>query len=390
METCLTLVLDATVFEHQATGVAKTTAWLYDACLREAPSLRVIAAHHHELVWPSADIPPGLRLARHGRRLPSRVWRMAVLPAHVAARSADVVHFPWNGQVPRLLPGPLVVTTLHDVLPLEIPGYFSDEKAESRYRRSMQRDLSRTDLLLTVSDWSKNQILKNFRVAREPLVLHHGPTLDVHTLGPNARADAPAFAGAYVLYVGGYHPRKGLVQLLRTFLTLRRQNQISGSLLLTGSPHHFSEEFKKLIEEGRSTGWVQETGYVSDAVLASLYRGAKALIYPSKYEGFGLPPLEAMALGCPVLTTRGTAIPEVCGDAVCYAEPDDVEQFARAIVALDRDPELRRDLAARGKARAAVFSWARSANKYLQALMPSTAARGPQRGGPRNPSGADT
>ena len=112
---------------------------------------------------------------------------------------------------------------------------------------------------------------------------------------------------------------------------------MAARLVLAGEPHYFSADFRSMVERGRSAGWLEELGYVSDAELAALYGRALALAYPSKYEGFGLPPLEAMVLGCPVITTRGTSLPEVCGDAAVYVDPDDPASLARAVTAVAAD-----------------------------------------------------
>ncbi len=102
--------------------------------------------------------------------------------------------------------------------------------------------------------------------------------------------------------------------------------------------------------------------------LVHLIKTAKALIYPSRYEGFGLPPLEAMTLGCPVITTRATSIPEVCGDAALYVSPDDKQDLAKAILAVENHDHLRQDLRARGIEQAKRFTWENSARVYLDAL----------------------
>ena len=379
MTSGLSVALDATVFELHATGVAKTTLMLYEACARQCPGLRVFAIHRHELAPSIPVLPAPLVSVTPCRWMPGRVWRATALPAVAALRAADAVHFPWNGKIPRMLPGTPVVMTLHDVLPLEIPGFFRTPGEEAVYTRGVQRDLDRADVILTVSEWSRTQILKRFKLRSYPVVLHHGTTLPVDGASEaTPRAEAPG-GRDYFLYVGGYHPRKGLVPLLKTFLELRRGNRISSNLLLTGEPTLFSEQFRLLLAEGRSAGAIREAGYVSDTELSALYRRAKALVYPSRFEGFGLPPLEAMAMGCPVLTTRGTAIPEVCGDAVLYADPEDGQSFADAIVALEVNPELRRRLGRAGVERAANFSWTAAAAKYLEVI--SSLAKVTSRGG---------
>jgi glycosyltransferase involved in cell wall biosynthesis len=271
------------------------------------------------------------------------------------------VHFPWNGYVPRLLRGTKIIVTLHDVLPLLIPDYFPSKKAEKAYRDRVQADIDRSDLLLTVSKFSKREILRNFSVQAEPTVIYYAPT--IQTSGSQ-----DSFSKSYqnyFLYVGGYDKRKGIESLLEVFITLHEQQSLQSKLLLVGKSFYYSKEFKKLIDEGFRINAVEERGYVPDSVLAHLYANAKALVYPSKFEGFGMPPLEAMASGCPVITTKCTAIPEICGDAVYYADPDEEEALAHSLMDVENSNELRNKLARRGLEQASKFSWDETAKVFL-------------------------
>jgi alpha-1,3-rhamnosyl/mannosyltransferase len=353
---------DATVFQYPLTGVAKSTLALYEACLKRDPSLELVALHQRALSGPLCE---GIRVLRRGSALPAALWRKLVLPMSARGERPDLIHFPWNGNIPSLAPIP-VVMTLHDVLPLVIPGYFKNQRAERQYRERVQQDIDRCQRVVTVSEFSKNEILKLFRVAREPAVIPNAPVL---------RPAAEEQREAFFLYVGGYDRRKGIEQLLSVFCELRRAGKIGGPLILTGSREYYSPEFKQSVEAAVRAGFAEERGYVSDEVLAQLLGRARALVYPSKYEGFGLPPLDAMNLGCPVITTRGTALPEVCGDAALYVDPDDERDFAEALVKIDSDAGLRAKLSAAGRKQAARFSWDRSAEKFL-ALVASRCAKG--------------
>lgn len=354
------LLLDATVLEYPPTGVAKVTLGLYAAIKRQDPSLEIVALHRRPL---STSLPPGIRSSQQGGFLPPVLWRRIYLPAATLGNGSAIIHFPWNGKVPALRRSTTVLTTLHDVLPLIIPRYFSDAAAEARYRADRQSDISRTDLLLTDSEYSKQEILRNFRTRVEPVVIPFGPTLQ-----DSAASSRTAGQARYFLYVGGYDPRKGLQPLLTAFLALYREGKMRAKLILTGSKLHVSETFRRLVDEGVGMGAVEERGYVADDTLASLYANALALVYPSKYEGFGLPPLEAMALGCPVITTHCTSLPEVCGDAAYYIDADDTSTIARSLVDLETKPELRTLHRAKGKEQAAKFTWERAATTFLEAL----------------------
>jgi len=352
-----------------ATGITKSTLGLYGECLRQCESLHVSAMHRRAL---QCTLPSGVESLQLGRFFPRSAWRSVYLPAYVALHKPDAVHFPWNGSVPNGLARTNVVTTLNDVLPLAIPGFFKSTQEEKTYRSKVQKDIDRTDLLITISDYSKSEIIDNFKLKTEPVVVPLGPTLN--SKGASLYSD-PGHTSDYFIYVGGYDPRKGIEKLLKVFIGLHRDNRLTSKLVLTGSKNYFSNDFKQLIEEGVRRGVVVEKGYVQDKDLVQLIAGAIALIYPSKYEGFGLPPLEAMTLGCPVMTTKYTAVPEVCGDAALYADPEDHIEFANGIVTLERDEQLRLNLKTAGYKQAAKFSWEVSAAKFMTSLSSACQAK---------------
>ena len=353
------VVLDAGVMEAPFTGIAKVTLALHEACRQLQPEWEVEALHRRPLTEP---LPPWMGSTQPGLAwVANPVWRRTVLPAAIARRVPDVVHFPWNGKIPPILPRCLVVTTLHDVLPLIIPGHFRSEAAEQAYSRKVQADILRTDLLITDSEYSKQQIIHNFRVRSDPVVIY--PAVSATFIAPVTQ---PAAEGDYLLCVGGYNsPRKRLEPVIRVFCQLRREGRLSCRLMMTGTRRYYSETFRQLVADGVAMGAIEERGYVTDEVLAGLMRASIALVYPSQYEGFGLPPLEAMSVGCPVITSHYTSIPEICGDAVLYVEPDDDADIARCLLRLANDHELQDELRSRGKLRAQRFSWTASAGRLL-------------------------
>ena len=352
--------------QQPATGIAKSTLLLYRECLRQDTSLHVTVVHRQEL---QCVLTSNLESVRRGRYFAESAWRKLFLPAFVAVRKPEVLHFPWNGNVPYGLSNTNVVTTLHDVLPLAIPGYFKSITGEQAYRRRIQADIDRTDILLTVSEYSRNEIINNFQLKTEPVIISHGPTISCN----HAKTRLNVLnKGDYFLYVGGYDPRKGLNKLIKTFIHLHREQGFTSKLILTGSKNYFSPEFKQLVFEGVQRGIIEEKGYISEDELAKLMMNAIALVYPSQFEGFGLPPLEAMALGCPVITTRGTAIPEVCGNAAFYINSDDEHSLADGIVTVMNNKGLRDCLRGEGFKQAAKFTWESAAHKFLNSLSQLT------------------
>ncbi|MBK7259367.1 MAG: glycosyltransferase family 4 protein [Ignavibacteriae bacterium] len=352
--------LDASVLELPPTGIAKVTAGLSHACLAHDPGLTISAFHRRPL---RLTFQGSITAHPLGRWVPHQYWRSLILPR--AIRHADVAWFPWNGNVPHLKTTGIVASTIHDVLPLIIPGYFRAPGDEVRYRARVQQDLDRSDVVFTDSIYSRQQIVTQFRAPHEPVVIRFGPTMTPASARSAAVSpdDKPFF-----VYVGGYDRRKGIEGLVRLFLALHAEGKIASRLILTGTPNYFSEAFRDVVKDAVARGAVEERGYVDEPTLAHLFQRARALVYPSKYEGFGLPPLEAMTAGCPVITTRETSLPEVCGEAAVYIDPDDTRSFAEALLSIETDAHLRERLRAAGFAQAATFTWEEAAATFLGAL----------------------
>ena len=353
------IIIDLSVLELPATGVAKVVTGLYGAVSRHFPGMILQGVHRRRLV---SSIPAGVRSERLGRYLSVGLWRRFAIPFAARRRDGAFLHFPWNGGVPDLPPSVRVITTIHDVLPLTIPGYFSSDELADRYRRERQADVARSALVVTDSEFSKREIMRHLRVEREPVVIPCATS--IAELAPEP---GPA-EKKYFLYVGGLDPRKSLDSLLRVFCRLSADGALRSTLIVTGSSRHAPRPLVQLLDEGLRRGCVEHTGYVDDKELARLYAGAIALVYPSQYEGFGMPPLEAMTIGCPVIATRTSSIPEVCGDAALYVDPWSEQGLGEALQILEKDRDLRERLGRDGRTRAAAFSWERAADSFVRVL----------------------
>ena len=171
----------------------------------------------------------------------------------------------------------------------------------------------------------------------------------------------------FILYVGTLEPRKNLINLIRSFDRLAK-TRADVHLVLAGRRGWMAQAIFDELERLDLLGMVHITGYVRDRDLPSLYRQAELFVYPSLYEGFGLPPLEAMACGTPVIVSKSSSLPEVVGDAGLYVNPLDVEELALSMEKVLGDADLASDLGARGLKRAAQFSWKKTAEKTLEIL----------------------
>jgi glycosyltransferase involved in cell wall biosynthesis len=156
-----------------------------------------------------------------------------------------------------------------------------------------------------------------------------------------------------------------LDSLIKAFFSLYENKKTKCKLVFIGNPGPISNDFQRLVEKGKKLGVIEERGYIADDELAFLISNATALLYLSKYEGFGLPPLDAMNLGCPVITTNYSSIPEICGEAVIYVDPDNIEVVVEKMWLLENNSEIRDDLKRKGLVQASRFSWEKTAKIFL-------------------------
>jgi len=219
--------------------------------------------------------------------------------------------------------------------------------------------------VVAVSDHTGRDVVRHLGVPEERVrVVYNGVDHDLYrpVRGPRPIPDP------YVLFVGAEHPRKNLKALLRAFALLKRGGRFRRlKLLKVGRAGNPEDYFRRPVEEEirrlRLRGEVIFAGRVPPERMPLYYANAEALAFPSLYEGFGLPPLEAMACGCPVVASEASAVPEVVGEAALLADPRDPAALAGALGRVLSDGELRRDLRRRGMARAALFTWERAARE---------------------------
>jgi glycosyltransferase involved in cell wall biosynthesis len=307
------------------------------------------------------------------------------LPVQLRRAAIDVVHHA-GGVVPMLggpLSGAAVVLTVHDLQPLELPEFFSPVKR--RYLQAMlPRSVRAADLVLTASDYAGATVARGLGV--DPKRLRTSPFGRTHEL---ARAPTPAecreararyrLPGPYFMYPAITYPHKNHAVLLDGFARLVAAEPADSTvaLVLPGAAAGAEAAVADQIERLGLGDRVRRTGRIPRRDLDVLLAEATALALPSRYEGFGLPVLEAMAAGCPVIVARATALPEVVGDAGLLVSPDDPDQWTRAMRQLLHDPTLLRELSERGLERAAdeVFSPAHAADVLAAAYRDGFAAR---------------
>jgi alpha-1,3-rhamnosyl/mannosyltransferase len=290
----------------------------------------------------------------------------------------DIVHCP-HFPTPAPVRRPLVVT-LHDLTPLHIPGVMPSTVRRAAYRRWNARAARLADRVIVPSRFTAADVERLFPAARGKLVVTAEAADDFSSgpVGPLTGVLADLASPPHLLSMGNTKPHKDLPTLLRAFARLAPSRSNLRLLLVGAEPRgYLDEKLAGVSPDVRAR--VAFTGRVDDAGLRGLYAGAAAFVFPSRYEGFGLPALEAMALGAPVVCADAASLPEVVGEAALLFPAGDSDRLAEALTRLLDDPALSESLSRAGRERAAQFTWERTASAtvavYREALKSSASLR---------------
>ncbi len=359
------IALDVHVIGERETGNELYTLNLVRGLLRVAPdrTFALLTPHPHLLPEDVRSHPrarvvrvlAGNSLLRVPLALPYAAWRVGASLLHV------------NYILPPACPCPGVITVhdlAYDLFPADAPP-----RDRLVLGPLMPLSIRRAAAIIAVSESTKRDIMRRFGVAEERVTVTHEATPShIHPVtDPVALAcvrQKYGLAQTYILAVGNLQPRKNVARLIQAYGLLRREGLV-GCLAIVGKARWRESEVFRLVRELGLEKSVIFTGYVPDEDMSALYSGAAALAYPSLYEGFGLPVLEAMTCGTPVVTSNVSSLPEVAGDAALLVDPTSKPDLAAALRAVLTDGHLAADLRARGQARAASFSWAETARRTL-------------------------
>jgi len=297
----------------------------------------------------------------------------------VKARGADLFHAP-HYNAPLAVPVPLAVT-IHDVAHLALPGIFGGVARRTYAQLMLRGALGRARRVITVSAFTRDELVE--RLGADPArirVVHNG--IDGR-YGPDETPEqtSKTLAGLgvdrpFVLYVGNVKPHKNVVGLIRAFEAL---DDPACELVIAGERDGFrvaDPEVGRVVHASPLRDRIRATGRVSDDQLLALYRGARVLAMPSLYEGFGLPLVEAMACGTPVVSSDRASLPEVAGDAALLVDPTDPEGFAHALRRAVEDEDLRARLISAGLRRAQSFRWQDTAAAHVEVYREVSGSRG--------------
>jgi len=359
------IALDAIPLAAAKTGIGHYTdalaGWL----------ARVYSDHQYDLLSPfdfdfdyNGARPKNLNKQFIPVRSIFRKWWLVGLPALLRIYKVDLFHGT-NYCVPVFAPCPTVVT-IHD-LSLFTQSHTHEEENVKRGKRRMPIMARRASRIIAPSEWTKREIVEQLRVSPEKIrVIYEAAREGMKPLPPHlcqSVLDKHQIRRPYLLYVGTIEPRKNLLTLIRAYDELLRTTPRRPQLVLCGGRGWLCDEVFNLVGDLRLQDQVRFTGYVEDADLPALYSAAEAFVYPSLYEGFGLPPLEAMACGAPVITSDVSSLPEVVGKAGLTHAPNDAHALTEAMAKLLGDETTREYFRRAGLKQAANFSWERAARE---------------------------
>ena len=368
----LRIGLDGTPLLGQRSGVGNYTGRLLAALMRENPEWEFLLYSNRPLGKLEAALG---RATPVYNRISSRrlLWMHCLLPAAIRRSQPQLCHFP-NSMAPFWQKRPFVLT-IHDASLFLHSQYHPPARLLS-IRFALPWLARRAAAIITVSRSARDDLLRTLNIPAEKVhVIYEAaasrfqPVTDAACLKALRRKyDLPP---DFLLYVGTLEPRKNLHRLVRSLKEIRR-NGFRHPLVLVGADGWKMEELHAEIERLELKDAIRFTGYVPTKDLPGLFSLATLFVFPSLYEGFGLPPLEAMACGTPVLTSNCTSLAEICGGGAYLVDPRDEQALAAGMMELLTDEEMRRDLGERGRLHARQFSWTNAARKtaavYKQVL----------------------
>ncbi len=385
------VALNAWFWNSPTTGSGQYTRLLVEHLAAVAPSLEIVLiAPEGRIPNPKSQTPnpksqiPNVqfRLTANRYRLTSalgKVWfEQVAFPRACRRLEADVAHVPY--WAPPIRPSIPTVVTIHDLIPLLLREYRGGPLVRL-YSALVSTTAQNSALVLTDSEASRRDIVTHLGLPAERVRVVYLAADERYTPEPSLfPGEKPGFAEKtwfqkrYVLYLGGFDVRKNVATVLQTYRWAGPAIGEECPLVIAGRlPERdtsFTPDPRRLArEQGIDERFVRFIGFVDEADKPALYRGAVAFIFPSRYEGFGLPPLEALACGTPVVGSDISSIPEIVGDAGVLLPPDDAEGMASALIQLATDEGFRAELSRRALAQAARFSWERTARETLAAYQ---------------------
>ena len=297
------------------------------------------------------------------------IWENIYLPKVARKNKVDILHTP-AFCMPYIKGRWKAIVTIHDLIGAKFPEHlsFASRCYWSQWLPYVNR---KADLIIADSECTKKDIMELMKVPEHKIrVIYLAADKQFKPCPKNdslARCEKYNIPQPYILFLGNVEPRKNLPRLIRSFSTLRRKNKIQHSLVIAGSRSWKYPEIDHVIRETETGAFIKFLNYVDEKDLVYLYNGADLFVYPSIYEGFGLPLLEAMQCGVPVLTSNVSSMPEVGGDAVFYINPSNEGELADGIYTILSNTAVMKKLREKGLEQIRKFNWEITAQQTLKA-----------------------
>lgn len=303
--------------------------------------------------------------------LEENFWDEVSVPNILNNKNMELYHVPQNGVGLSSNVNCKKVITLHDIIPIRMPETVSDKYLKI-FNDELPNMLSQCEGIITVSEFSKKDISEEFNFPKEKIFVTPLAAEDIYKpmnkfLCKNILKEKYNIENKFVLYVGGFSPRKNIIGLIEAFSLIPTKNRKNTKLVITGKKGISYEKYKKRAEELNLKNDVIFTDFIPVDDMPIFYNAAELLVYPSFYEGFGLPPIEAMACGTPVITSNVTSIPEFCSEAALLINPYDIDELSTSIEDILNDSLLMLTLIKKGLSCSLNFSWKFTAEKTISA-----------------------
>jgi glycosyltransferase involved in cell wall biosynthesis len=353
------------VFAARPRGVGKSLRELIDCFLRIVPGWKVTLYTDRR---GNLDFPLPARIKQidiRGSRF--NAWERIRLPVAAAIDRLDLLHCP-SQTAPPVTPCPMILT-VHDLIPLRMDDGWSSGEVK-RFRKALARSVANAGRIIAVSEFTRRDLLSEFQISEDKVdVIPWGvraksyqdiPEEEWKTLCQTAGLRSPFFVA-----FGGDSPRKNVTRILEAMALFARTVSRDVQLAFVGATPGMQKKIEAMTSQWGISKNVVSLGYLPDEIVASLLSKSEAVVYASLYEGFGLPILEAMAVGAPVITSNVTSMPEIAGDAAILIDPHDAAAIAHAMRECYLNDGIKGELRSRGFRRREDFTWERTARETL-------------------------
>lgn len=335
--------------------------------------LSIDSVNNYYLFWSGRDYESILKHCNVKISISSkkhhRFWEQYYIPELLKNKEVDVYHVPQNGIGLPESKKSIYIATIHDLIPYIMPetvgkGYLS------KFISQMPRIIASVDMIITVSEWSKKDIMRIFDVPENKIAVTYLAADDLFK--PMDRVSASDHInkkynidGNFILYLGGFSPRKNVKSILVAYSMIYKNLSRDYKVVVIGSARDDHQFLNKLSQSLGIDGRVYFPGYVPYEDLPYFYNAADLFVYPSLYEGFGLPTLEAMCCGTPTITSNVSSIPEIVGEGAMLINPFDTSELAKSMEMVLENNDIKADLISKGFERALSFSWKKAAQETL-------------------------